>query len=38
MNFTEIAQALQYSTIHHFSRQFKEKFGVTPSQYAKSIK
>ena len=38
MNFTEIAQALQYSTIHHFSRQFKEKFGITPSQYAKSIK
>lgn len=38
MNFTEIAQALQYSTIHHFSRQFKEKFGMTPSQYAKSIK
>ena len=38
MNFTEIAQALQYSTIHHFSRQFKEKFGITPSQYAKSIR
>ncbi|MBQ6832726.1 MAG: helix-turn-helix transcriptional regulator [Oscillospiraceae bacterium] len=38
MNFTEIAQILQYSTIHHFSRQFKEKFGITPSQYAKSIK
>ena len=38
MNFTEISQALQYSTIHHFSRQFKEKFGITPSQYAKSIR
>ena len=38
MNFTEIANALQYSTIHHFSRQFKEKFGITPSQYAKSIR
>ncbi len=38
MNFTQIAQALHYSTIHHFSRQFKEKFGVTPSEYAKSIK
>ena len=38
MNFTEIAQTLQYSTIHHFSRQFKEKFGITPSQYAKSIR
>ncbi len=38
MNFTEIAQALQYSTVHHFSRQFKEKFGITPSEYAKSVK
>ena len=38
MNFTQIAQTLHYSTIHHFSRQFKEKFGVTPSEYAKSIK
>ena len=38
MNFTEIAESLQYSTIHHFSRQFKEKFGITPSQYAKSIR
>ena len=38
MNFTEIAEALQYSTIHHFSRQFKEKFGITPSEYAKSLR
>ena len=38
MNFTEIATALQYSTIHHFSRQFKEKFGITPSEYAKSVR
>ncbi len=38
MNFTEIATALQYSTIHHFSRQFKAKFGITPSEYAKSVK
>jgi len=38
MNFTEIAQALQYSTVHHFSRQFKEKFGITPSEYAKSVR
>lgn len=37
MNFTEIAQLLQYSTVHHFSRQFKEKFGITPTEYAKSI-
>ena len=38
MNFTEIAMALQYSTVHHFSRQFKDKFGITPSEYAKSVR
>ena len=38
MNFTEIANVLQYSTVHHFSRQFKEKFGITPSEYAKSVR
>lgn len=38
MNFTEIAMTLQYSTVHHFSRQFKEKFGITPSEYAKSVR
>ena len=38
MNFTQIASALQYSTVHHFSRQFKEKFGITPTEYAKSVR
>ena len=38
MNFTEIAAELQYSTVHHFSRQFKEKFGITPTEYAKSVR
>ena len=38
LNFTEIAAVLNYSTVHHFSRQFKEKFGITPTDYAKSIK
>ena len=38
MNFTEIAAALHYSTVHHFSRQFKDKFGITPSEYAKSVR
>ena len=38
MNFTEIAAALQYSTVHHFSRQFKEKFGITPTEDAKSVR
>ena len=38
MNFTEISDALQYSTVHHFSRQFKEKFGITPTEYARSVR
>ena len=38
LNFTEIAAALQYSTVHHFSRQFKEKFGITPTEYARSVR
>lgn len=38
MNFTQIAQALQYSTVHHFSRQFKEKFGITPTEYARTVR
>lgn len=38
MNFTEIAEALHYSTVHHFSRQFKEKVGFTPTEYAKSVR
>lgn len=38
LNFTQIAAALEYSTVHQFSRQFKEKFGITPSQYAKTIR
>lgn len=37
MNFSQIAAQLNYSTIHHFSRQFKDKFGMSPSEYAKSI-
>ena len=38
LDFTEIAAELQYSTVHHFSRQFKEKFGITPTEYAKSVR
>ena len=38
LNFSQIAAALKYSTIHHFSRQFKDNFGISPSEYAKSIK
>ena len=38
MNFTQIAERLQYSTVHHFSRQFKQMFGMTPTEYAKSVR
>lgn len=38
LSFTQIAAALEYSTVHHFSRQFKEKFGISPTQYANTSK
>lgn len=38
MNFTQISDALGYSSIHYFSRQFKKITGMTPSDYASSIK
>lgn len=38
LNFTQIADVLGYSTVHYFSRQFKQITGMTPSEYASSIK
>ncbi len=38
MNFSQIAAALCYSTIHHYSRQFKDHFGISPTEYAKSLR
>jgi len=37
-NFTQIAGKLGYSSIHYFSRHFKRVTGMTPSQYALSVK
>ncbi|MEG2420998.1 MAG: AraC family transcriptional regulator [Oscillospiraceae bacterium] len=37
-NFTEIAAALGYQSIHYFSRHFKKLSGMTPSEYASSVK
>ncbi len=37
-NLTQIAEFLGYSGLHYFSRQFKQKTGMSPSQYSKSIK
>lgn len=38
LNFTQISEYLGYSSIHYFSRQFKKITGMTPSEYASSIK
>lgn len=38
LNFTQISEQLGYSSIHYFSRQFKKLAGMTPSEYASSVK
>lgn len=37
-NFTEISARLGYASIHYFSRHFKKATGMTPSEYASSVK
>ncbi len=37
-NFTQIAELLGYNEIHYFSRQFKSVTGMSPTEYAKSVK
>lgn len=38
LNFSQISQQLGYSSIHYFSRQFKKITGMSPSEYASSVK
>lgn len=38
MNFTQISEKLGYASIHHFSRSFKSKVGMSPSAYEKAVK
>jgi len=38
LNLTEISEKLGYSSIHSFSRHFKNVTDMSPSEYAKSIK
>lgn len=38
MNFSQISDSLGYTSIHYFSRQFKKITGMTPTEYAFSIK
>ncbi|RKP48872.1 AraC family transcriptional regulator [Cohnella endophytica] len=37
-NFTEIASLLGFSSVHYFSKAFKRISGMSPSEYAKSVK
>lgn len=37
LNFTEISDRLGFSSIHYFSKLFKEKTGLTPTEYAKTV-
>ena len=36
-NISTIALMLGFSSIHYFSRKFTQRYGITPSDYAKSI-
>lgn len=38
MNMTEISEALSYSSVYYFSRYFKKSTGMTPTEYAASVK
>ncbi len=37
-NITQISDRLGYSSVHYFSRRFKELVGMSPSEYTTSIK
>ncbi len=37
-NLTEISAKLGYASIHYFSRDFKKNAGMSPSEYAKTVK
>lgn len=34
---SEISNKLGFASIHYFSRKFKQQFGITPTDYAKTI-
>ncbi len=35
LNFTQISERLGFSSVHYFSRLFKQRVRITPSEYAK---
>lgn len=38
LNITEIASRLGFGSVHYFSRRFKKLAGMTPTEYARSVK
>ena len=38
LNFTQIAERVGIESIYYFSNLFKKYAGVSPSEYAKSLK
>lgn len=38
LNFTQIAARLGYQSVHYFSRRFRLSTGMSPSEYARSVK
>ena len=38
LNFTQIAARLGFQSVHYFSRRFKLLTGMSPSEYADSVK
>jgi len=36
LNITQVAERLGFSSVHHFSKAFKQKTGVAPTEYAKA--
>ena len=38
MNFTQISEFLSYSSIHHFSKKFKQLTHTTPSSYRRLVR
>ena len=37
LNFTQIAERLGFTSVHYFSKLFKKKTGLSPSDYARSV-
>lgn len=37
LSITQISEQLGFQSVHYFSKLFKEKTGMTPSEYAKSL-